>query len=914
MKTCLRDAVRLALTATAVMWGQASVAQTTSAAGGTAADSQNTMETVVVTGRQRSAATEVIQERLEQEVAVDLLGAEQISRVGDSTVSLALRRLPGVTLVSDQFIYVRGLGERYSSTTLNGAYVPSPDLTRNVIPLDLFPAEIIDSLSVSKGYSADMPAAFGGGNVDIRTTGIPDEPVISFQLGSGWNTDSSDPALTYRGGDDDWQGTDDGTRALPNAITGAIQEYLGDLSPNGILRGLNRDGQPHSLNQARTINRQLATSLNRDLEFREESTDPDYGASLALGNSWYFGEQEQWRIGAIALGDYGNQWRNRERLTRDVNDPALSFRTQRSINQVALTGSVNVGVEFGEEQKLEATGMYLRNTEDEASLSLGNDFNVLRQDGRQKRNYRVRYEERELELAQVRGTHTLGDETLNLLGLADARWLGFAKDLTVNWFYSDATARTDIPNEVRIAAEDRIDPASGSVLSTAVIQSGSAAEYRFTELEDEVKSSGWSASLPFMFGTTKLTITGGQEEYLKGRSYLQTQLQLGTSVPGALTGTPSGVFSDDNLLDPANGFVMQLSRGTGSESYLAAERVDAAFAKFDLEFLERWRIVAGARYEQFRQVTVPVDQYEYGTGVPKIRLPGGLSGSLEEQLQSLITDEDDFYPAVSLTYMMDDFWAEDFQLRFGWSETVARPDLREISPAIYIDPLTEARVGGNPSLTQSDIANVDLRAEWFFSSGDNFTVSLFYKDLENPIETIERPGTDDDVAITFVNAESAEVYGVEVEWLKSLGFLSGGGWTDNFFVSGNLTVSDSEIDVGDQPVSVTNQKRSMTQHSDYVANLQLGFDSPSRVHSAALVYNSFGKRIFFAGRDGAPDAYEQPFNSLDLVYSFYPTDLLTLKFRAQNLLEEKLEVERRNVVTLQQNVGITLKLDASMKF
>jgi len=115
-------------------------------------------------------------------------------------------------------------------------------------------------------------------------------------------------------------------------------------------------------------------------------------------------------------------------------------------------------------------------------------------------------------------------------------------------------------------------------------------------------------------------------------------------------------------------------------------------------------------------------------------------------------------------------------------------------------------------------------------------------------------------------------------------------------------------------VSVTNQKRSMTQHSDYVANLQLGFDSPSRVHSASIVYNSFGERVFFAGRDGAPDAYEQPFNSLDLVYSFFPSDLLTIKFRAQNLLEEKLEVERRNVVTLQQDVGITFKLDASMKF
>src|SRR5687768_3171093 len=276
MRISLRDAVRIAIAFSAAGHiGLASSAE--SPAAGVVANTTDTgpSEEVVVIGRQRSAATDVMQERIEQEVVVDLLGAEQISRVGDSTVSLALRRLPGVTLVSDQFIYIRGLGERYSSTTLNGAYVPSPDLTRNVIPLDLFPAEIIESLSVSKGYSADMPAAFGGGNVDIRTTGIPDEPVIDFQFGSGWNTNSSDKFLTYEGGDDDWQGSDDGTRALPREIGGAIQEYLGDLSPNGILRGLNRDGQPHSIAQAQAINRELATSLNRNVEFRNESTDPD---------------------------------------------------------------------------------------------------------------------------------------------------------------------------------------------------------------------------------------------------------------------------------------------------------------------------------------------------------------------------------------------------------------------------------------------------------------------------------------------------------------------------------------------------------------------------------------------------------------------------------------------------------------
>jgi hypothetical protein len=182
------------------------------------------IEEVVVMGRQLSSAEEVMQERMELDVVAELVGAEQIARVGDSTVSLALRRLPAVTLVGDQYIYVRGLGERYSSTTVNGAYVPSPDLTRNVIPLDLFPAEIVETLSIQKGYSPEQPAAFGGGSVDIRTRAIPDEPVLVFQVGTGWNSENSGKGLEYKGGKDDEWGTDDGTRALPKEIERALVE------------------------------------------------------------------------------------------------------------------------------------------------------------------------------------------------------------------------------------------------------------------------------------------------------------------------------------------------------------------------------------------------------------------------------------------------------------------------------------------------------------------------------------------------------------------------------------------------------------------------------------------------------------------------------------------------------------------
>jgi len=867
------------------------------------------LEEVIVEGRQRTAAEDVIQERIEQEVVTDIVNAEQISRVGDSSVSLALRRLPAVTMVGDQFIYIRGLGERYSSTTLNGAYVPSPDLTRNVIPLDLFPAEIVESLSIQKGYSPDKPAAFGGGSVDIRTLGIPDRLVLDFEVGTGYNTDSDDDGLSYPGGSDDKWGTDDGTRALPADITTAINDFQGDLSPTGIFEALNRDGEFHTIGEAEQVNREIATSLNRNVDFREESLDPDLSLEGTVGNTWTIDESGDWKIGAVALADYKNQWRNRERINRSVAFPELDIdHTRRTTNQVTLTGSLALGVDYADEQQVQATAIYLRNTEDDASLTLGNNFNFQQESGDQLRNYRIRFEERELEVLQFHGQHTLGPETLKLLDFVPM--LSALEGLNVDWYYSDATATTDIPNEIQFSGIDSVDPGTGEVLSSSIRSSATAAEFRFTDLEDSVTSYGAGVSLPIELGKFLVEPGGGYAYTEKGRSYLQTQIGLGTTAAAAvptLVGTPGEVFTDENILDPANGFVMSLG-GIGTESYLAGQTVDAAWGKVDVTWNDTWRLAAGARWEDFSQLSVPVDQYEFDPDVGKIPLTPA-------EIEALATNDDDYYPAAAITWMHNDFWAERFQLRFGWSETTARPDLREISGATFIDPITEARVRGNPELVPADLANFDIRGEWFFDGGDNFTVSLFYKDIEAPIETIEAAGTDDNISLTFVNADSAEIYGVELEWLKGLGFIApGSAWADAFFVSGNVTVSESEITIGNAALNLTNNVREMSQHSPWVVNLQLGFDSPNQRHSASLAYNAFGERLFFAGTNGAPDAFEQPFHSLDLIYSYYPTEAMTIKLRLQNLLDEQLEIEQGGVTTLEQTVGSVIKLDLAYRF
>ena len=360
-------------------------------------------------GRLKTTALDVVEARMEQDVVTDFLGAAAIARVGDSTASLALRRVPGVSLVNDQFIYVRGLGERYSSVQLNGAQVPSPDLTRNVIPLDIFPTAIIDAMSVQKAYSPEVPAAFGGGNVNIITRGIPNGPVLNFEVGSGMNSDSDDDGLTYPGGSDDGLGTDDGTRALPAELNAALQTYEGDIDPFGILSTLNQDGNLHFLPEATAINRDLALSLNRDLGFEEKSLSPDGSLEVQLGNRWFLGEEDLWEFGALGVVSYDNAWRNRERIRRNVADPINLIETKnRTINQVSATGVVNLGVNFTSDHSISTNSFFLRNTEDETALSTRNSNTFLRANGQQARNYEIRFEERELTANQIRGSHVMG--------------------------------------------------------------------------------------------------------------------------------------------------------------------------------------------------------------------------------------------------------------------------------------------------------------------------------------------------------------------------------------------------------------------------------------------------------------------------------------------------------------------------
>lgn len=853
------------------------------------------IEEMLVTGRQQSAAQSVVTERLEEAFAADLMSSDQISRTGDSNVAVALTRVTGVTLLDGKYVYVRSLGERYSSTTLNGAAVPSPELTRNVLPLDLIPSSIVESLKVQKAYSPELAANFGGGAVDIRTKGVPDEFVFSIAMGSGMNSESDD-GLTHASHGE--------KHNMPAQMREALNTYQGNLSEQRIGDFYKR-ANPTVTNAERDAfatqtNRDLLLSLNRDVEIYKKSLPVDFSGSLALGNSWDLNDDIS--LGAVVNFGQDTKWRNKDQDRRDIGSPEDRYsKTERTSEETRQVISTNLGLDYQDMHKLQASVYHIENIHDEARIKTGfNGSNYTLAEGSEYVLYDTRMENRELEVGQLTGEHKL-DQLNN-------DWLD---TLVFDWFYSDSTVKTDVPNHTTVAGDNTVDPTSGAFISTQLSPRAAMASFEFLNLEDSVISNGWNAKVPLMFDRLELTLSGGFNYNEKSREYYgyTANIDAGGNQSSVLSGNVNDVLNSNRTNDLNNNFDLSVGGGFGTESYVAGQIIEGAYGMFDANWDETWRITGGARKETFKQGLLPVDLLDY-TGNSLVKIIDDIANNPDQRYGFA---QEDWYPSLAITYMNEGFMnTEAFQVRLSASETVVRPDLREMSDVVYIDTELGMKVKGNSRLEFSELTHYDLRAEWFFDSGNNFTATLFYKDIANPIESTRLPGSDDDVILTFENSLSGEIYGLEMEILRDLGA--------GFFASSNLTLSESEI-VSPEGQGYTNSTRPMTGQSEYVLNAQLGFDSEDGQHSASLVYNLFGERLFFAARNIGThqDAYEQPFNSLDLTYSWYATDNVTTKIKLGNILNEERVFEQVNsngesVDILKQQVGTSFSLDVKYTY
>ncbi|MEX0964069.1 MAG: TonB-dependent receptor [Pseudohongiellaceae bacterium] len=846
-------------------------------------ESGQQIEEIVVSGQLRNAAREIMNERIDQPFAAEVIGIDQISAAGDSDMGSALRRVTGLSLVDSKFVYVRGLGERYSSATINQAEIPSPELSRNVIPLDLIPASILDSVKVSKAYSADQPAAFGGGNINIRTRGVPSGPVFSVQLGSGWNTENSEDGLNTLG--------DQG--GLPAPIAQALNTYQGDVSPGNIVRFESPGTGSPTLEQqqeAVSINRDLALSLNRDIGIEQRrSIKPDYSGSVAAGNTWDIGPDLA--VGVLASLGQSRQTVNSDQFERSFTNPEQEFRTlKRSFQTDNTMAAFNFSASYMDRHTIRTNSYLLQNDEDQANLSQGFNPDFQEDNGVQRRINVARLEKRELLLNQLIGEHSFedGDYGLNLLP-------NFVQAVNLSWFYSDAQASTELPNASSVQGSNTLDTTTGELLRTQV-DTGTSVQFSFLDLEDTVETSGYTVEVPFLTDRLMGSVSGGYTQSRKGREYLGYTANLISGPLANRTGLPTEVLQDSRLSDLSNDIQLDVRNNFGTESYVAGEKKMSSFGAFDVTLDQTWRVSGGLRWEDFKRGVLPLDLLDYsGASI------AALGNSLQNPEQTLGFQDDGFYPAAAFTYIGDGFLnTENFQLRLGYGRTVVRPDLREFADVQFIDPTLNNRVQGNPNLVIAEIDHFDLRSEFFFPFGDSITASLFYKDIANPIEQVERPGPQDARLLSFENAESGQIYGLELEGLKLLPW--------GLFVSGNVVLSDSELSFS-AASSQTNQNRRLSGHSKYVVNTQLGFDSDDGRHAASLLYNVFGDRIFFGGREPTPDAFEKPFHSLDLVYTYYPFDGVSAKLRVKNLLNSTQRFEQNDITIIEVQRGTRVQFD-----
>ena len=888
----------LALAVSAALIGAAATAQEVQQA-----DQGGEIEEVIAVYRLLSQAESLTNERVNLPFSADFLGAEVMSRTADPDIASALRRVPGLTLVDGKFVYVRGLGERYSNVLVNGAAVPSPDLTRSVVPLDLFPTFIVDSIKIQKSPSPDLPAAFGGGSIDIRTNALPDDVIASFQIGTGSNSSGSGSGLTYSGG----------RTPLPQTIADAIPTYEGNVEIENIRRTLvSQDAlltQAQALTQARAIHQGLIDSLDIGVAPVTETLDNDLSYRLALGNSWDIGDD--WRFGVLANATYNEKWRNEDSFRESIGNPTENFfNIENTVYEERTVAALNFGFDYADLHSIQFSHYVIENDEDQTSIARGFDSNNELVDLDQAVRYSTRLEERELEMTQLRGEHAFFDSPL-FRPILDAA--PFLEEFEFDWFYSDSSAKTDIPNETLLQASAVLD-SNLNPIATQLSGQGAAGRFSFLDLDDELESAGANFTLPIPTEKNSLTLTAGFWNSSKSREYYGYNVALNsTGVPLPIrSGTPDQFLTPSNLTI-ANGFDLTLDAGIGTESYVAAQKVDAGYLMFDTEIGSDWRFTIGGRFENYQQAVLPVDLLDF-TGASILNL----QNQLADPSSRLAVNEDDVFSSLAITRSGDGLLGSDqYQFRFSFGETIVRPDLREVAgtaafPVFFLDPELDVRIAGNPFVTSSPIDNLEFRGEFYYGSGDNFSVSIFHKDIRSPIERIRAVGTDDNVVLTFDNAESGEVYGVEFEGLKQL-------WR-GLFLSGNVTLSDSDLTFNENALfDVTNPSRRLTGHSEYLANATLGFDSDNGKHSAFLNYNVYSERVFAAGVEGIDDAYEQPFNTLGFVYKYFPTDRLQIQATLDNLLDEEFEIEQVNADgqlarIIVQEVGRSLGLSLQWTF
>lgn len=796
---------------------------------------------------------------------MDGISSQTFKKVGDGDAGAAIKRVTGVTVEGGKYVFVRGLGDRYTKTTLNGMEIPGLDPDRNSIQLDIFPTNLIDNLSVFKTFTPDLSGDFTGGSVDIVTKDFVDQKTSGFSASIGYspamNLNSDFISYESTGADYialgahsreipidreiDLAGLQFGDREQLAELTGKFDPVMGTQRKTSLFNTslgyntadqVNKDNYTLGYNLA--VNYSLSYKFYDDFLFSEYATDADNSVNelrLVKRDSGEVGQEEVF-WSAFASGS----------IKKKNSSLSLGImHLQNAVKQASLLDAVETGYPSNQPLDLQKHVLYYN------QRSISNALLTYKQFVPDK-NLEFTFKtaptlalNKEPDFRQT--VFAIDDQVVNISG---------GNGGLVNRIYRSLT-EFSLGN--RFDVKYTFDQWSGE---KSILKAGVAYTYKNRDFD---------------------VISYRMEEEGTKKDYQSLD--------------PNDILTDENIYNPQTGDGI---RAEGVEQpnnlYTSSSNNLAAYAMVELPITNILKVIGGARVEQFT--------INY-TGQRQV-----VNSDDDIFDNDRVLDEINFLPSLGAVYTV----AEDMNVRVNFSQTVARPSFKEKSGAEIIDALTGRSFFGNLDVEQTEISNIDLRWEKFFTGGQLVSASLFYKQFNNPIEIVAYDQTAP-TSVTPRNSSDATVYGFELDAKKNLGFIDEK--LSNYSVGANFTYVYSQLDrreifapgpdgilgtaddLSEYDERVMNKRegetideyRQLQGQSPYVVNAYLGYRNDSLGFDVNLSYNVQGKRLAVVGIARNPNVFEQPFHSLNLkiAKSLDKEDRANISFSAENILNDKRE-------------------------
>jgi outer membrane receptor protein involved in Fe transport len=757
-------------------------------------------ENVVVTGRRTSARLEtvasIISFQKNTNTVASVISAESIRRSPDKNTGEVLKRIPGTSIQDGKYIIVRGLTDRYNQAMLNGIQLSSTEPDRKAFSFDVFPAAMIDNIIINKAFVPEYPAEWAGGLIQVNTKDIPPVSFFNIQVGTGFNSQTiGNKFYTYEGGKLDWLGIDDGARALPSNTPGK-NGFKGLSSTDKINLG-KQIATNWSVQEAGGV--PLNTSFQASGGFNKKVFGKDLGVILALTYN-----RSNRRL------QYENHYYNAE---RGVDNPSVFFDYYNNkYSQDVLAGALaNVSLKLNANNKISFKNVLNVNSSDFVNLRTGKDYD---QNGDNIRARELAFRSNVFFNTQLNGEHNLNISNFKT---------------KLNWYGSFGILDQYIPQQRRVQYNQPESPANAPytlLIGGALSQKTGSVFY--SNLSDYIYNAGGDLTTPFNLFGNKQTIKVGYLFQVKDRLYNARPFSI--TLPSNNNALRS--LSEDEVFAPQN-----FSDGTQQDKfffdeysdirfrYLANSILNAGYIQFDNQFSKWLRVVWGARYENFDQ------------------LIGSVKQSDERHAHSKV---EDFLPAINTTFKLNN----KTNIRLSGSQTVVRPEFRELSDLAFYDFELGATVIGSRNLKRTKVNNADLRFELYPRAGELFTIGVFYKFFKNPIEQYFNPSSGGSSQFNFLNVDKATSYGVEFEMRKKLDFADA---LKNFTFQTNLAYIYNRV-----KDDLVNIDRPMQGQSPYVINATLQYDLEKIGLNTTLLFNQIGRRILYVGNDQISDIWEAP--------------------------------------------------------